>query len=142
LIRITYDISNLPRRSRDHLSSPLSPNPAPHAHVFHQTLLYRSHTFTLHLRLHPFQSPTRMFSQRSFVPVEQLPPPRSTATDHTTPLEEEDDFDLDDPRFHTRSRASSLVGLEDQESARGETSNSPGVRALAEEVDKVSLGVL
>jgi len=83
-----------------------------------------------------------MFSQRSFVPVEQLPPPRSTATDHTTPLEEEDDFDLDDPRFHTRSRASSLVGLEDQESARGETSNSPGVRALAEEVDKVSLGVL
>ena len=62
-----------------------------------------------------------MFSQRSFGRLDELPPPRSVLPDHTTPFEEEDDFDLDDPRFPNRSRASSIV-TETGEEGSGEVS--------------------
>lgn len=59
-----------------------------------------------------------MFSQRSFRSLEEIDR-ISPKLDHTSPSEEEeeDEFDLDDPRFTSRSRASSIV----EEAVVGET---------------------
>lgn len=64
-----------------------------------------------------------MFSQSSFRPLSQLPPrqpsnPPSPHTSpqvdtHTSPFHENDEFDLSDARFNSRSRTSSTRSLHD-----------------------------
>ena len=84
-----------------------------------------------------------MFSQRSFRPIEELPPPHSAVQDLTSPFEGEDEFDQLDPRFtpHSRSRASSTA--DEQVPARVEfnkvRSPTKGAEESVEELDEVSL---
>ena len=65
-----------------------------------------------------------MFSQRSFAFIDQLSPPRPVIEDsHSSPFEEEDEFDFEDPKFHSYSRKNSIVEETDLGS-RGQTSVS------------------